>query len=300
MRKSLFAFRQRPSCIVGILVILTLLLAACGSASQAAPTASATKTSATITPPNDLLIPGELTVGSELTYPPKEFIDPTTQKPTGFDMDLITSMANRMGLKVNIVPSHFDTIINSLINKRFDVVIAAMHVTPARLQKVDFVVEARSGSSLLVLPGNPMHIQSFTNLCGKSVSAQSGTLQQFELQDASTNCVKNGKTPIQMTFLASQSDVIDTLLVKRVNATLQSSSVSSYFVKLRPGQLEVAGPVVDVQDEGIAIRKGDTSMLNAVQKAFNAVKADGTYHKLIVKWGLYQDELAEVDNRLVA
>ena len=51
------------------------------------------------TPPTDLITPGVLTVGSDTTYPPQEYIDPTTNKATGFDVDLITAIAQRMGLQ---------------------------------------------------------------------------------------------------------------------------------------------------------------------------------------------------------
>ncbi|HJT56511.1 MAG TPA: transporter substrate-binding domain-containing protein, partial [Ktedonobacteraceae bacterium] len=102
---------------VGIVVALTLLLAACGNSgtstgSSNVPTPN-TKTP-TVTPPNDLLTPGTLTVGSDTTYPPQEYIDTTTHQAAGFDIDLITAVAQRMGLQAKIVTTSFDTIINSL------------------------------------------------------------------------------------------------------------------------------------------------------------------------------------------
>src|SRR5262245_12625627 len=113
--------------LVGMLLALTLLLTACGG--ESAQSTSSTK-KASVTPPNNLMVPGTLSVGSELTYPPKEFVDTASGDPTGFDIDLITAMADRMGLKTNIVSTRFDTIIDDLNNKRFDVVISGMHVTP--------------------------------------------------------------------------------------------------------------------------------------------------------------------------
>lgn len=88
-------------CMVA-LVILLLLLAACGSSSGTA-TGGGSTTVATpsIAPPNDLIQPGVLTIGSDTTYPPQEYIDPVTKKAAGFDVDLITAMAERMGLRAN-------------------------------------------------------------------------------------------------------------------------------------------------------------------------------------------------------
>ena len=126
-------------CIVA-LVILLLLLAACGSGSGTA-TGGGSTTVATpsIAPPDDLIQSGVLTIGSDTTYPPQEYIDPVTKKAAGFDVDLITAMAERMGLQANVVTTDFTTIIDSLVNKRFDIVVSAVSVTPQRQKKVDFV-----------------------------------------------------------------------------------------------------------------------------------------------------------------
>ena len=276
--------RQRSwyTLLVGMLLVLTLLLAGCGGAS----TQTTSTTKAGVTPPNNLMIPGSLSVGSELTYPPKEFVNTATGQPTGFDIDLITAMAERMGLKTNIVSTRFDTIIDDLNNKRFDVVISGMHVTPAREQKVDFVEYARSGESLLVSKGNPENIKTYSDLCGKKIGVQGGTLQQDRLNAASKACTTKGKAGIQLTVLTSQSEVVNLLVNKRVDATLQVDAVSSYYLKQNPGILDVGSSIVNTSVEGIAVRKGDASMKTAIQKALAAVKTDGTYKKLLDKWGL--------------
>jgi len=80
-------------------LILMFMLAACGGG--ASTTGSMAKTTATPMPaPNDLLTPGTLTVGSDTTYPPQEYINTATGKPAGFDIDLITAIAQRMGRKL--------------------------------------------------------------------------------------------------------------------------------------------------------------------------------------------------------
>src|SRR5437660_12441973 len=117
----------RPSATNGVLVVLILLLAACGSSAGPASNNGP-----------DLITPGVLTVGSDTTYPPQEYIDTTTRQAAGFDVDLITDIGKQMGLQTKVVTTSFDTIINSLAAKRFDVVISAMSITPERQKKVDF------------------------------------------------------------------------------------------------------------------------------------------------------------------
>src|SRR5689334_20479644 len=128
---------RRPACAVlllGGMVMLSLLLAACSGGGTTAPPAGSNPTSnpATSTPasPTDLVTPGVLTVGSDTTYPPQEYIDPTTHNAAGFDMELITAMAKRMGLQARIIPTTFASILDDLVARRFDVVISAVNITP--------------------------------------------------------------------------------------------------------------------------------------------------------------------------
>src|SRR5207249_2650 len=152
--------------------------------------------------------PGVLTVGSDTTYAPQEYIDTATNQATGFDIDLIKAIAQRMGLTARVQTAKFDSIIPSLDSKRFDVAISAMTITPDRQQKVDFVPYFNAGESLLVQKGNPKSIKSVTDLCGLNVGVQNSTVEQTDLQTASDNCKKAGKPTINMTVLQDQTAVI--------------------------------------------------------------------------------------------
>jgi polar amino acid transport system substrate-binding protein len=287
---------------VGVLLVLTLLLAACGNStstgSSNVPTPN-TKTP-TVTPPNDLITSGTLTVGSDTTYYPQEYIDTATHQAAGFDVDLITAIAQRMGLQAKVETTNFNTIINSLSAKRFDVIISAVSITPDRQKLVDFVPYFNAGESLLVQNGNPMHITNVSQLCGQNVGVQNGTIEQTDLQTANTACTKAGKAAIHITALTNQTDVIQLLATNRVVATFQDSPVTDYYIKLHPGQFAVGGSVVNAGLEGIVIRKGDTSMFNAVKTAFDELKSSGAYHALIQKWGLTDEEISMIDRRTIS
>jgi polar amino acid transport system substrate-binding protein len=283
---------------VGILVLLTMLLAACGGTTGGT-TPTPNPQTPTVAPPTDLITPGTLTVGSDTTYPPQEFIDTATGLPKGFDVDLITAIAQRMGLKANVVTTKFETIIDDLAVKRFDVVMSAVSVTPERQKKVDFVPYFNAGESLLVRAGNPLNITSTADLCGRNVGVQLGTIEQDDLKTASDACVKAGKSAIHITILQDQTAVVQLLANNRVDATFQDSPVTDYYNKLNPGQFTVGGSVVNAGLEGIVVRKGDTSMFNAIQTTFNQLKADGTYHSLILKWGLTSEEITLIDRRTI-
>jgi polar amino acid transport system substrate-binding protein len=286
---------------VGMLILFALLLSACGSNSTTGsgniPTAN--PATPTIAAPNDLISPGTLTVGSDTTYPPQEYIDTATGQAKGFDVDLITAIAQRMGLKANVVTDKFTTIFDDLVAKRFDVVISAAFITPERQKKVDFVPYFKAGESLLVQTGNPSNIKSLADLCGQNAGVQAGTAEQDELKAASDACVKASKPAINVTILQDQTAVVQLLANHRVVATYQDTPVTDYYNKLNPGQFSVGGVVVNYTTEGITVRKGDTSMFNAIQTAFNQLKADGTYHSIILKWGLNTGEISLLDRRTI-
>lgn len=292
---------------MSFLVLLLMLLTACGSSGgtttggsgstsnalpcttvSATPNATALSNGATpsLNKPKDLITTGTLTVGSDTTYPPQEFIDTSTGKATGFDVDLITAMAQKLGLQANVKTANFDTIIDDLGSKRYDVVISALSINPDRQKKVDFVPYFQSGESLLVQKGNPQSIKCVENLCGLNVGVQSGTVELDDLNTGSKTCTKAGKPAINLTVLKDQTAVIQLLGNNRVVATYQDSPVTDYYIKQNQGQFEIGGTVVNTVPEGIAVRKGDTAMLSAMQGAFNALKTDGTYDKLFSKWQL--------------
>ncbi len=280
----------RPMLFWSAGLVLMLVLVACGTGtttgSSSTPVPTPNGSTPTVTAPTDLVTPGTLTVGSDTTYPPQEYIDTKTGQAAGFDVDLITAVAQRMGLQTKIVTTGFDTIIDSLSAKRFDVVISAITINAARQQKVDFVPYFSAGESLLVAKGNPKHITTIAAACGLKVGVQDGTVEQTDAQAASAACTKAGKAAIALTVLKDQTAVVQLLATNRVDATYQDSPVTDYYILQNPGQFEVGGSVVNAAPEGIAVRKGDTSMLNAVQASFNQLKAAGTYDALFKKWGL--------------
>lgn len=282
---------------VGVFILFAMLLSACGSSSTTSgggSTPTANPATPTVAAPSDLITPGTLTVGSDTTYPPQEYIDTATNQATGFDVDLITAIGQRMGLQTKVVTTSFDTIINSLVAKRFDVVISAVTINPQRQAKVDFVPYFNAGESLLVKAGNPLNLKSTADLCGQKVGVQNGTVEQTDLTTANDACKKAGKPAIEITALTNQTDVIQLLVTSRVVATYQDSPVTDYYNKLHPGQFSVGGSVVNAAPEGIVVRKGDSSMFNAVQTAFNQLKADGTYTSLIQKWGLTNEAISQI------
>jgi polar amino acid transport system substrate-binding protein len=252
--------------------------------------------SSAIAPPNDLITPGTLTVGSDTTNPPQEFLDPNTQQPEGFDIDLINAIAHKMGLQVKIVPTAFSSLLDGLNSRQFDVVISAVNITPDRQVQSEFVSYIKGGESLLVQASNPKRFKQLSDLCGLSVGVQNGSREQVELNDTNTACQAARKPGITVTRAATEVDVIQLLLKGTVEATYQDTAAVDYYMPQNPRKFAIAGEIA-APNEGIMIRKGDISMLNAVDAAFASLKRDGMYHKLLGNWHLSNEALAGIDRR---
>jgi polar amino acid transport system substrate-binding protein len=273
-------------CIIGLALLL------CFSACNSAPP-PVNKNPVQPTVSNNLVSAGFLTVGSYTAYPPQESIDASTGKPVGFDIDLMSAIASHMNLKVKILSTDYQNIVNELLAHNFDVVISAISITPELQQKVAFVPYFNGGESLLVAKGNPAAIKQLMDLCGQKVAVQSATLEQKDMVMQSSTCQQAKKHPIQLVVVQDQQTMLQLLMTKKVVATYQDSPLTDYFIKQHPDHFEMAGSMVNANLEGIAIRKMDLKMLNAVQSAFNALKKNGTYCSLINKWGLTSGVLTQ-------
>jgi polar amino acid transport system substrate-binding protein len=86
----------------------------------------------------------------------------------------------------------------------------------------------------------------------------------------------------------SDEEWAEDLAAGRVDALAQESVATVYIVDKPPyaGASEVGGPALDPQPLGIAIRKGDAGMKEAVAAAIDAMYADGTMQSIVEKWGM--------------
>ncbi|GCE26491.1 hypothetical protein KDA_19750 [Dictyobacter alpinus] len=232
-----------------------------------------------------------LTVGSYTNYAPQEFLDPYTQQPVGFDVDLITAVAQKMHLQVHVVSYDFQSLIDGLTARHFDVVISAVGITPEAQRKADFVPYFRGGKTLLVAQGNPSHIHTLHDLCGLSAAVKDMTFEWHELLSMTDACHRDGKPAIKVQVVKQYSAAVQLLQNKQVVAAYEDASVADYAIKLHPTALELAGDMIGPTMEGIVVRKDDAVMLSAVQQALQSLEKDGTYHALIKKWGLYSGDV---------
>ena len=244
---------------------------------------------------------GKLTIASDTTYPPAESIDSTKSGAdsfVGYDMDLGRELAKRLHLTFNPQTAKFDNIIGDISgpqlgSQRYDMSISSFTINSDRLKKVHMIPYLRAGESILVPTGNPSGIKSISDMCGKTVSVQKGTVELGELKDANgVGDKSSGQAPVcaskQINILSfdSEEDVIAQALNGRAVAAYQDQPVTSYYVKLNPGKAEVGGITVAPSPEGIVIRKDNSAFETAIKNALSAMMSDGTYTTILQNWGV--------------
>jgi polar amino acid transport system substrate-binding protein len=265
-------------------LLAAALLAACGGGASSAPAAGKSCISA----PSSLVTQGTLTIGSDVTYPPQEFMKQNV--PTGFDLDVGAALASKMCLKSAVVNQTFSSIIPALNAKKFDVIMSAMSITDARKQTVNFVPYFNAGESLVAKKSSSLHITDLSQLCGKTVAVEEGTAEKDEVTTTVNPKCASDKQVTLKTFPVD-TEALEQLRRGTVDLHFTDSPVAAYEVKQEPSALKVVSPVLEIAPEGIAVRKDDTPMLDAVQKAFKAIEDDGTYDRLLNKWGVASGDI---------
>ena len=233
--------------------------------------------------PAEIASDGKIVVGQDQSYAPNEFVD--NGKAVGFDVDLGTAIGQKLGLQMEFQNADFSGIIAGLAAGKYELAMSSFSINAERLQTVDMVSYYKAGTSLGVLKGNPDKI-SVDDLCGKTVAVQKGTVQVDDLTARSTKCTTDGKPAISMTQLTAQTDVNLALTAKRAQAMLADSPVVDYAVKQTNGALETVGQPYDDAPYGIPLKKGQGTYNQAIQGAVQALIDDGTFKKILDKWGL--------------
>lgn len=238
----------------------------------------------TIPAPAKLKEAGKLTIGTDASYPPQEYVD-AAGKPVGFDMDIAAEIASRLGLELNVVNFKFDAILPALNSGQFDAVISAMSITDDRAKVVDFVRYFEAGQAVLVAKGNPKGIKTLDDLSGKTAVAEAGTVEEATLNTLNTKLKAAGKPEVTILIYPTDTDAVDQLRVGRADATLHDSPVAAYYATLNPA-FEVAIANFDSGPEGIAVAKTNPEMTAVISQVIKAMTDDGTMAAILNKWGI--------------
>lgn len=231
-----------------------------------------------------------LRVGSDISYAPLEFYAGATKRIEGFDYDLAQAIAAQIGRPLTFQNHDFNSLIKAVNGGGFDFVISAMSDTRARSKQVDFIDYFLAGSGLLVASGNPHHIYNLASLCGMTVDLQRGTSQQAAVEAQSKACTDAGLKPVTVLAFATDGEALKHFTAGESAAHISDYPVVSNLARTLGGgkQYIVMGRQFGVVPYGIAVAKKNAALRDRIQSALKALIADGTYDRLVKKWGLEQ------------
>ncbi|POH57328.1 ABC transporter substrate-binding protein [Arthrobacter glacialis] len=224
-----------------------------------------------------------LTVGSDTSYEPAEFLDKDGQTPIGYDVDFAKAIAATLGKTAEVQTADFSGILPKL-GTVYDMGLSSFTVTQERSKAVNFISYFNAGVLWAVQKGNPKGI-TMDNLCGKKVGVQTGTVQEDpDVKDRSAACVAAGQPAIEIISLKNQTEVTTRLVGGTIDAMSADSPITRNAMAKTNGQLETLGDVYDSAEQGIAIAKADTEFAGVIEKVMNKLIDDGSYMKILEKW----------------
>ncbi|MDP2802149.1 MAG: ABC transporter substrate-binding protein [Phreatobacter sp.] len=241
-------------------------------------------------PPAALAAKGVITYCATIDNPPRAFYD-NQQRPTGFEIELGTEIATRMGLRVNWVQLRFVGLIPALQAQQCDALMQELFIRPERLEIIDMIPFSRTGQRLVTTKASTLQATSLEGLSGRKMAVPNGTTIHNLVNEANVKLKAEGKPEINLVVLPTTTETFQQLATGQIEALGTTTTAASYYVGLRPNDFKPLGEPFGLIGTGIGLRKGNTELLNPMKQSFDSIVADGTYKRLIDKWAMQGSEL---------
>ncbi len=255
--------------------------------------------------PAEVKARGTLRVGSQQTFPPVEFREPGKTEVVGVSADLLAEVAKRLGLKLEYIQGEYASLISGVEADRFDVASGGISDTEEREQKLDFINYMYSGGAMMMLSENPASktAKTIDDFCGKTTATLLGSrVIMGAVEAASERCTKAGKPAIKTEQLPSAPDARMQLDLKRVDAYMGDFPALVYMGSQFPGRYSIVGGsyILTPYITSWGFGKNRTGLRDAVHKAMQDMAKDGSYKRLMEKWGVGGGALTEISVNLPA
>jgi ABC-type amino acid transport substrate-binding protein len=219
-----------------------------------------------------LIKEGQLLVGTDTPYPPFEIGQPPNI--SGYDIEVVNAIAQKLGLDVTYQDTSFDTIFRDLSQGKFDMVVAATTITPEREQKVDFSDPYYAADqALVVAPGSD--IKTVEDLADKTVGAQDGTTGEAYANDETDASDVRG--------FPEGPDAINALKAGQVDATIIDQPVAQDALD-KEGGIEIPTIIPTGELYGLPTAEDSDALREQINKGLQEMKDDGTLTGLYQKY----------------
>ena len=217
---------------------------------------------------------------------PYMFMEPDSENKhlIGFEIDIVNALAERMGMTPQFVHNGWDNLIPGLNLGLYDIALSGLEITPEHQEEVDFSLPYyKTFLQLVVQKGNPARINSLEDCVGKRV----GTLKQsyafFQLVEAGVDEIRTYDNEIN----AYQDMAHD-----RLDAVLMDSPIAIFYAGFNT-DLEFVGKPIGEILYGIPVRKGNSELLDKLNKALVSIRDDGTLRGIYDRWNMWTPVMAD-------
>jgi len=236
----------------------------------------------------------KLVVGTSADYPPFEYYDEETGELTGFDVEFMEAVAEKLGMEIQWEDMSFDILLTTLEAGQLDAIIACMTVREDRLQHADFSEPyIISKDAILVPAGETLEgLEGLTEeealaalpevLGGLRIGVQTGTIQESWVQE---NMIDAGLLPEEnMSSYERADNAVADLQAGRLDCVFLDEGVA---IEMTGNYDVVKAVTVDLEgDPGIAVQKGDTELLEKINNAIVELRDEGFTAQLAEEYGL--------------
>ena len=214
-------------------------------------------------------------IGGDNNYPPYEFVD-SNENFRGFNVDIIRAVAIELGLEIELIPNSWENTMDALKNGEINA-IQGMTITPERSRIYDFTEEIVVNSQNIFVTKDTSYITDIRDLYGKKVAIQA--------KDVTKEIIKSIPN-IDIVEKVNQMEALEALLSGEVDAFIGNRLTGIFYVQTfdLTETVKIVGEPIYTTKYSIAVKKGDNELLSLLNTGLKAIKANGTYDKIYLKW----------------
>ena len=217
----------------------------------------------------------KIRIATDATWPPFESVNEQTKEIEGFDIDLMTAIAERAGLEIEFVNVAWDPLLAGMAQCQYDAAISAMTITEERKKAFLFSDPYFAAGQVVTVRVDDNDITGKDALTGKVVGAQIGTTGSFEVEK------------IEGATLKTYDDIglaYQDLMNGQISAVIADNPLALGYVGENPSKLKTVGEVFTDEYYGIAVCKTKTDLVEKINAGLKAVKEEGLVEQLVEKW----------------
>nr|WP_257019271.1 ABC transporter substrate-binding protein [Streptomyces sp. TLI_235] len=236
--------------------------------------------------PEDVRKSGTLRLGGAVGTPPSAFYpDPAKKSPAGLDVDIADAVGKVLGVTVRREDAAFETILPALGSGKYDVGTGNFGVTTARLKTIDFVTYIDDGQGFAVRKDDTrlQQVTDLVQLCGLTIGTGAGTTFETTLDARKNVCADAGRKPYEVRAFSDNGAVLTGLQQGRIDVVMSTINGLRHQAAQPAAGTRFLGEFHRL-DVGFAFRKG-SPLTPAFQGAVNQLIKDGTYARILQKWG---------------